>query len=30
VVDGTVAAQFLHSIIPLIEDPSWLEEELTG
>ena len=29
VVDGTVAAQFLHSIIPLIEDPSWLEEELT-
>jgi pyruvate dehydrogenase E2 component (dihydrolipoamide acetyltransferase) len=30
VVDGTIAAQFLHSIIPLIEDPSWLEEELTG
>jgi pyruvate dehydrogenase E2 component (dihydrolipoamide acetyltransferase) len=29
VVDGTVAAQFLHSIIPLIEDPSWLETELT-
>ncbi|MEE8349636.1 MAG: dihydrolipoamide acetyltransferase family protein [Acidobacteriota bacterium] len=30
VVDGTIAAQFLHSIIPLIQDPSWLEEELTG
>ena len=30
VVDGTIAAQFLHSIIPLIEDPSWLEAELTG
>ena len=29
VVDGTIAAQFLHSIIPLIEDPSWLKEELT-
>jgi pyruvate dehydrogenase E2 component (dihydrolipoamide acetyltransferase) len=29
VVDGTVAAQFLHSIIPLIEDPSWLKTELT-
>ena len=30
VVDGTIAAEFLHSIIPLIEDPSWLEAELTG
>jgi pyruvate dehydrogenase E2 component (dihydrolipoamide acetyltransferase) len=29
VVDGTIAAQFLHSIIPLIEDPSWLEAELS-
>ncbi|MEE2821763.1 MAG: dihydrolipoamide acetyltransferase family protein [Acidobacteriota bacterium] len=28
VVDGTVAAQFIHHIIPLIEDPSWLKSEL--